>query len=411
MNKMFLRIIQLGLLLLLLLLIQGCGQDDSASSSAPTASKQAAVTKETRPEPAATKKPLSKQPVGSTIKIGVPGAHTGDLAPYGLPTKEGIVMLAEALNAKGGLLGKPVELLVMDDQCKPEVAANVATSLVSQGAQIVIGHICSGATKAALGIYQEAGVIVISPSATNSPLTKSGQYPNFYRTIAPDDMQGRLAATFATETLGAEKIAVIHDKGDYGKGFADYAKQFVEQDGKAEVVLYEGITPGAMDYSAVVQKVRREGADTVIFGGYHPEASKLISQMNKKRVKAAFIGPDGVKGKGFLEIAGKDAEGVYATGPMDVSKYALNQTVRQAYIDKYGKEPGAFFDEGASAWQAVVNAIETAQGADYEKLGAALKSSYVETAVGRIRFQANGDAEGVDVTVYQVQNGGFVQVQ
>ncbi len=94
-------------------------------------------------------------------------------------------MIVKDVNAKGGILGKQVELLIQDDQCKPEIATNVATKLVSDGAQAVIGHICSGATKAALGIYKNAGIIAISPSATNPPLTKSGDYPNFYPNHRP----------------------------------------------------------------------------------------------------------------------------------------------------------------------------------------------------------------------------------
>ncbi|BCR03780.1 branched chain amino acid ABC transporter substrate-binding protein [Desulfuromonas versatilis] len=346
-----------------------------------------------------------------TLKIGVAGPHTGDLAPYGIPTKEAAEMVAADFNAKGGVLGKQVELVSLDDQCKPEIATNVATKLVSEGVKVVIGHVCSGATKAALGIYQEAGVITVSPSATNPPLTQSGEYKNFYRTIAPDDMQGKLAATFATDKLGAKKIAIIHDKGDYGKGFADFAQQFVEQGGKAKIVMYEGITPGAMDYSAVVQKLRKEGADAVIFGGYHPEASKLVGQMKKKRVDVPFIGPDGVKGEGFLEIAGKNAEGVYATGPMDVSKYEQNKMAREAYSKKFGKEPGTFFDQGYAAMQAVLTAIEAAGGTDYAALGKALKSNFVETTVGKIKFDEQGDAEGVGFSVYQVKDGKFAEVQ
>lgn len=346
-----------------------------------------------------------------TIKIGVAGPHSGDLAAYGIPTKEAAEMIVAEVNAKGGVLGRQIELFPMDDQCKPEIATNVATKLVSQGASVVIGHICSGAAKAALGIYKEANVLAVSPSATNPPLTQSGDYPNFYRTIAPDDDQGKLASDFATGKLGAKKIAIIHDKGDYGKGFADFSQKFVEAGGKAKIVMYEGITPGAMDYSAVVQKIRKEGADVVIFGGYHPEASKLVAQMKKKHLKAAFIGPDGIKGDGFLEIAGENAEGVYATGPMDVSKFESNKQAREGYTKKYGKEPGTFFDQGYAAMQAVLNAIKVSGGTDAAGLEKALKSSPVETSVGKIKFDAKGDAEGVGFSVYQVQKGKFVELK
>lgn len=346
-----------------------------------------------------------------TIKIGVAGPHTGDLAPYGLPSKDAAEMVVADVNAKGGINGKKVELMIADDQCKPEIATNVATKLVSEGVNLVLGHVCSGATKAALGIYKGAKIITISPSATNPPLTKSGEYPNFYRTIAPDDDQAMLAASFATDKLNAKKVAILHDKGDYGKGFADFAKEAIEKGGKAKVVMYEGIQPGAMDYSAVIQKLRKEGADVLIFGGYHPEASKLLSLMNKRKINVPFIGPDGIKGDGFLKIAGKDAEGVYATGPMDVSKYPLNAKAREEYKAKYGKEPGTFFDQAYAAMLAALNAVKVAGSTDYEALGKALKSSQVETTVGKIKFDAKGDAEGVGFAVYQVKNGAFAEVK
>ncbi|MBS1229619.1 MAG: branched-chain amino acid transporter substrate-binding lipoprotein [Proteobacteria bacterium] len=346
-----------------------------------------------------------------TIKLGVAGAHSGDLAAYGLPTKDAAEMVVAEINAKGGINGKKVELMIVDDQCKPEIATNVATKLVSEGVNIVIGHICSGATKAAIGIYKGAKIIAISPSATNPPLTKSGEYANFYRTIAADDDQALLAAAFATDTLKAKKIAILHDKGDYGKGFADFAKAAIEQGGKAKVVMYEGIQPGAMDYSAVIQKLRNEGADLLIFGGYHPEASKLLSLMNKKKIKVPFIGPDGLKGDGFLKIAGKDAEGVYATGPKDVSKLPLNTKAHADYKAKYGKEPGTFFDQAMAATVAALNAVKVAGGTDYDALTRALKTSLVDTTIGKIKFDAKGDAEGVGFSVYQVKNGAFVEVK
>ena len=139
-----------------------------------------------------------------------------------------------------------------------------------------------------------------------------------------------------------KKIAVLHDKGDYGKGLAEFAKGFLEADSRGEVVLYEGITPGAVDYSAVVQKIKRSGAEAVIFGGYHPEASKIVSQMRKKRMKTIFISDDGVKDDTFIKVAKEYAEGVYATGPMDVSKNPRATAANEAHKKAYGADPGAF---------------------------------------------------------------------
>jgi len=223
-----------------------------------------------------------------TLKIGVAGAHSGDLASYGLPIVKAAKLVVEDINAKGGVLGKKVEIVDEDDVCKPEVATNTATKLASIGVPVVVGHVCSGATKAALGIYKSSKIIVMSASATNPDLTQSGEYPNFFRTIASDDAQAKLEVDFAINTLNLKKLAVLHDKGDYGKGLAEFAKIFIEKSGKAEVVLFEGITPGAVDYSAVVQKIKKSQAEGVIFGGYHPEASKIVSQMKKDKNENHF---------------------------------------------------------------------------------------------------------------------------
>ena len=297
-----------------------------------------------------------------TIKIGVAGAHSGDLASYGLPTLKAAQLVVKDINEKGGINGALVELIVGDDACKPEIATNTATKLVSAGVKVVIGHICSGATKAALPIYRDAKVLLISPSATTPGLTQSGEYPNFYRTIAADDAQARTEVDFAINILKVQKIALIHDKGDYGKGLAEFARSFIEQSGKATVVLFEGVTPGAVDYSAVVQKIKHSGAEAVIFGGYHPEASKIVGQMRQKRMTTLFVSDDGVKDDTFIKVAGKDAEGVYATGPADVSKNTIAIEYREKFRKAEGTDPGAFFDNAVTATLALTHALTRAGG-------------------------------------------------
>lgn len=346
-----------------------------------------------------------------TINLGVGGAHSGDLASYGIPSVRAAEFVAETYNANGGVLGKQVKLLVEDDVCKPEIATNTATKLVSENAHVVLGHICSGATKAALGIYLASKKVVMSPSATNPALTQSGDYPNFYRTIASDDAQARLEVDFAINTLKLKKLAVIHDKGDYGKGLAEYAKSFLEKAPEAEVVLYEGVTPGAVDYTAVVNKIKRSGAEGVIFGGYHPEASKIVMQMRKKKMDTYFISDDGVKDDTFIKVAGKYAEGVYATGPRDTSKNPMAIEAIKKHQEKYGEDPGAFYLNAYSAAIALLNAIEKAGSTDYEAISKALKTEWVETPLGKISFDEIGDAIGVGFSMYQVQNGQYVELK
>ena len=346
-----------------------------------------------------------------SIKLGVAGAHSGDLASYGIPSIRAAELVVKDVNKNGGLLGRKIELFVEDDVCKPEVATNIATKLISQGVHMVLGHICSGATRAALGIYNGSKIIVMSPSATNPALTQSGDYPNFFRTIAPDDTQARLEVDFALNVLKLKKIAVLHDKGDYGKGLAEFAKRFLEESGRAEVVLFEGVTPGAVDYSAVVHKIKRSQAQAVIFGGYHPEASKIVSRMRKKKMKTIFISDDGVKDDTFITIAGKYAEGVYATGPKDTSTNPMTIAAVEAHKKVYGSAPGAFFLNAYTAALAMLNAVEKAGTTNYDAVIKALRTEYVDTPLGKIRFDERGDAIGVGFSMYQVQNGVYVEVE
>lgn len=366
---------------------------------------------EKKDEAPAKKETAEKAAAVETIILGVPGAHSGDLASYGLPTVEAAKLVVKAINDSGGVNGAQVVLSMQDDQCKPEFATNAAFKLVSDKATVILGHICSGATKAALPIYKESNLVCMSPSATNPALTQSGDYPNFFRTIASDDAQAALASKFAMEKLGLKNIAVIHDKGDYGKGFAEFAKLYIEESGTAKVALFEGVTPGAVDYSAVVQKVKASGADGLIFGGYHPEASKIVSQMRKKKITIPFISDDGVKAQTFIDVAAAAAEGVYATGPRDITANPMYKVALDQYKAAHEGEPGAFFYEAYSAALALLKAIEAAGSTDYDKIVEALRTNEVETPVGKIKFDAKGDAIGVGFSVYQVKNGAYVEVK
>ncbi|MFY9943439.1 MAG: branched-chain amino acid ABC transporter substrate-binding protein, partial [Desulfobacterales bacterium] len=142
------------------------------------------------------------------VKIAVVGPHSGDLASYGIPTVRAAELVMERRNALCGVNGRSIELVVEDDVCKPEIATSSATKVAGEGVHAVLGHICSGATKAALGIYKDTNLVAMSPSATNPALTQSGDYPNFFRTIASDDAQAKLEVEFALGVLKVSKIAV-----------------------------------------------------------------------------------------------------------------------------------------------------------------------------------------------------------
>ncbi len=343
------------------------------------------------------------------IKLGVPGAHSGDLASYGLPTWNAANILAEEYNAKGGIMGKKIEVVAQDDQCKPEMATNAATKLVSDEVDIIVGHICSGATKAALPIYNDAKIVSMSPSATTPGLTTSKENPYFFRTIANDNVQARLSSAFVADKLNAKKVAIIHDNGEYGKGFADTNKELLEKAGKVEIVLFEAVNPDAVDYSATVRKLKREKAEAIIFGGYHPTASKLVQQMARDNVRIPFVAPDGVKDDTFIKMAGQDAEGVYASTSSDTSSLKVYQEAREKHLKKYNAEPGAFFYNAYAAAQVLLNAVEVAQSTDSDKIMEVLRTKRLDTPAGNIMFSEIGDPLGVGLSMYQVKDGKYVE--
>ncbi len=343
-----------------------------------------------------------------TIKIGVAGAHSGDLASYGVPSLNAAEIVAEKVNKAGGINGKMIELVKGDDQCKPELATNVATKLLSDHVAAVMGHICSGATKASLALYNEAHIISMSPSATTPGLTAGGSNPMFLRTIAKDDSQALVTSNFMLKELKVKKVAYLHDNGDYGKGFADMNRANLEKAG-VETVLFEAITPDAVDFSSIVKKLRHAKADILVFGGYQPTASKLLQQMRRAKVMTPVMGPDGLKDDAFIKMTGKDAEGVYCSYPKDTSSLPLYKEARQAHLDKYKTEPGSFYYFAYSAMLCLVNAIKEAGTTDTDKMLEVLHTKHVDTPIGSLVFNKSGDAAGLGMSIYQIKDGKFVE--
>ncbi|MBO4300643.1 MAG: branched-chain amino acid ABC transporter substrate-binding protein [Desulfovibrio sp.] len=348
-------------------------------------------------------------PAADTIKIGVAGAHSGDLASYGVPSLNAAKVVIADVNARGGILGHQLELVSQDDQCKPELATNAATKLISDKVAVVMGHICSGPTKATLPLYTEARMVSMSPSATTPGLTEGGNNPFFFRTIANDKAQARLTSDFILNGLKAKKVAYLHDNGEYGKGFVDGNRAVLEKS-DVETVLYEAVTPDAVDFSAVVRKLRRAKPDLLVFGGYQPTASKLLQQMRRDRVTTPMLGPDGLKDDAFIKMAGKDSEGVYMSYPKDTSDLPAYKHAREGHVKMFGSGPGSFYYNAYAAMVALINAMEKSGSTETDKIVEALHNSPVDTPLGTLTFSKTGDAAGMALSIYQVRDGKFVEL-
>ncbi len=332
------------------------------------------------------------------IKVAMVIPTTGALTQYGDMIKEGAMTAAEMTNAAGGINGKKIELVAVDDACEPKQGPVAANRVVNDKIHYVIGPVCSGASIAAAPIYNNEGVVVITPSATSPALTDGKNFHFIFRTIGRDDQQGPMAAKFIINQIKPKKIAVLHDKQSYGQGIAAAVRDDVKKAG-IEVALFEGINAGDSDYSAVITKLKSAGVDFVYFGGYHPEMGLLLRQAAEQGLKVRMMGPEGVGNPEINAIAGNAAEGMLLTLPADFSANPKNAAVVKAFKDKNRNAGGAFQLTSFAAAQSLVAAIK-AVGDDPAKVADYLHKSTVDTVIGPISWNKQGDLNSFQFDVF-----------
>src|SRR5262245_7226581 len=187
------------------------------------------------------------------IKIGVGGPITGGSAAFGAQLKHGVEQAIEDINAAGGILGQKLTLVVGDDRADPKEGVSVANKFVGDGVKFVIGHFNSGVTIPASEVYQENGILEITPAATNPKVTERKMW-NIFRTCGRDDQQGGIAGSIVAERFKGKRVAVIHDKTTYGQGLADETRKAMKAKGLTEI-FYEGVNKDDKDFSALVSKL------------------------------------------------------------------------------------------------------------------------------------------------------------
>lgn len=349
----------------------------------------------------------SKSALAESMKIGVIGPLSGDLATYGIPTKNGTELAIKNINKSGGVLNSKLELVALDDVCEPNTAVTTANKIIGEKVIGVIGHLCSGATRAVLDIYKQANVVVISPASTNPDLTLDEKSPNFFRTIAHDAAQANLQVDYIKNSLKAKNVAILHDHGTYGEGLAKLVKEGLEKQKSTKVSLYDGIKPGQSDYIGILKKIKNQNVDAVVFGGYHPEAAKLVMNARSKtlRLQVPFISGDGVRDNKLIEIAGKDSIGYLASAPVDTSSNSMSQKVTKEYEQTYKEKPGTFTLAAYAGVLALVEAVKAAKSTEYAKVREQLLKKTFTTPIGNISFDKKGDVIGSGFTMYKVESG------
>jgi branched-chain amino acid transport system substrate-binding protein len=337
------------------------------------------------------------------ILIGVPGPITGDMAWFGEQMQEGLGMAVAELNATGGVLGQPVELLFVDDYCDAEQAVAAAHKLVAARVNVVIGNICSGAAIPASRIYEDAGILSINPSATNPKLTDQG-LRTVFRIVGRDTVQGTMAADYLAERWGDQDIAIVHDGQAYGAGLAEAAKRRLNELGVSES-MFETIEPGKADYGDLIDRLQASGIDALFFGGYAAESALIVRQARSAGYDLQLVGSDNLNSDYFRRVAGEASEGVRFPSYPDLRSQPTAATL-VAKFRAQGYEPEGITLQNYVAVRVWAEAVEAAGSLELDPVVEALRTRKFDTLYGAIGFDANGDVTGYEPFVWYLWEGG-----
>ena len=344
----------------------------------------------------------------NTTPIAIVGPVTGQYASFGQQMKNGAELAVEDINAAGGVLGKKLNLDIGDDACDPKQAVAVANQMTAKGVALVAGHYCSGSSIPASKVYAESDMVQISPASTNPAFTDERAGPNIYRVCGRDDQQGGVAGKYLASHFSDRNIAIVHDKTAYGKGIADEVKKAINAAGKQET-MYEAITAGEKDYSALVSKLKQANIDVVFFGGYHTEAGLIVRQMRDQGLATVLMGGDALITQEFWSITGPAGEGTLMTFSPDPRKNPAAAEVVKRFKDK-GIEPEGYVLYTYAAIQAWKQAAEKAKSIASTDVVKVLNDTEFDTVIGKFKFNEIGDPNLPPYAVYRWSNGGYEEI-
>jgi branched-chain amino acid transport system substrate-binding protein len=345
------------------------------------------------------------------IQVGVAGPVTGSNASFGEQLAKGATQAVADLNAKGGVLGKQLVLNTGDDACDPKQAVAVAHQLVAKKVVFVDGDFCSSSSIPASAVYQEEGVLQITPASTNPAFTEDAakkHWNNVYRTCGRDDAQGKVAGKYLADHYKGKAVAIIDDKSTYGKGLADETRKAMNAAGLKETVN-EQITAGDKDFSALISKLKQANVEAIYFGGYQTEAGLMVRQAKEQGLKAVLISGDAMATPEFWAITGPAGEGSLMTFPPD----PRNNPAAKAVVDEFkktGYDPEGYTLYTYAAMQVFAQAAEKAKSTKLADLVKVLHSASFDTVVGPIKFDEKGDVLNPEYVFYVWKDGKYSEM-
>ena len=336
------------------------------------------------------------------LKIAFMGALTGPAAGLGIAAVNGAELAIEQYNEENP--DCTVEFVKQDSQSDPEQAPGVAKDIIDDDKVIgLVGPLFSGESEAADPLFNEAGLPMITASATNPTLSEQG-WEYFHRILGNDATQGPQVSKVLTDVVKAERPFLVEDDSAYGQGLTEEARQDL-----GDLVAGEDrVSTGQTDFQPTVTKILDADADAVFFGGYYPEAQLFIKQLRGAGFEGTFVVPDGVKDPSFMDVAGEAAEGTIVTCPC-----VPGETIAafdDAYTELFNEAPGTYGPEAYDAANVFLDGI--AEGiTDRAEMNEFVSNYDAEGVSKHISFDENGESEEIPIWSYEVKNGEFVPLK
>jgi branched-chain amino acid transport system substrate-binding protein len=356
----------------------------------------------------------SGAPTKGDVIVYVAGPLSGFQANTGQPVAGGVRLMAEQLNRSGGLLGYKVKVVALDDEADSDVAAGVAAQIkeaVDRGDRVlgVIGHPNSGQTAAAMDIYKDLAIIVITPTASEVGLTQQG-YRNFFRVNAANDLQAKTGADYLANKLGAKKVAVLYNDDSYGIDLGKLVAAELTKLG-AQVPVSLQVKVEQNRFPSEVAKIKAAGVDAIYYAGYEVECPYLRADLRDAGLdKLTFMASDGCFLAATIDNSDGAAEGMYVTGFAPSPKTAVDQAWVQGYQAVEYRNPDTYSVNGYSAMQVLAEGVKKAGSLNAAKVADAIRTLDLKTPLGEVQYQDNGDLRAAQIYIFQVKGGQFVQV-
>jgi branched-chain amino acid transport system substrate-binding protein len=349
------------------------------------------------------KKKQDKGPIVLGMDIPLSGS-SADIGPY---MKNGGQLAIDEINAKGGVLGRKLQLRAEDDACDPKAAVAAANKLVAAGVKVSVGGYCSGATLPTLPVFDRAKIPMIIPAANSTELVEQ-QLKHVFLINGTGDQQAAAAMAWLTKS-GAKKVAVMDDNTSYSKDIARRTATDLDKPGGPDTAKTESVNPGESDYSANVNSVLKAGPDFIYWTGYYQEGGLLLRQFRQSGYKGKFMVADGsVDGK-LVKIAGdKAAEGSYATMTQTPDTIQGAESWIASYKQKFGAEPGPYSTQSYDAVRLAAEAIKRAGGTDGDQVAKALEGiNGFRLFSGPLKFTPQHTLSVGGFVILAVKNGKF----